>query len=99
MNAEDDFEVEIIDLEQVDIEGTGKSPWLAETLLNWQRPSYRRYWRWTGTICILILLTIIFSLSNGLSSPVVESLRSAFAPRASLSSLSLAAFPPQPLPQ
>lgn len=91
----EDLEVEFTDLDLPDDTDSSKSLLLAFTLLNWQhslkRLHYRRYWRLVSTLSILLMLVVLFSLSNELSSPFVNSFSSAVFP-SSQASPSLAAL-------
>jgi hypothetical protein len=92
----EDLEVEFTDLDLPGSTSSSKSLLLAFALFNWQRSlkrlRYRRYWRRVSTLSILLMLVVLFRLSNGLSSPLVKSFSRAFFP-ASQASSSLAALP------
>jgi WD40 repeat protein len=65
--VEDEFEVEITDLNQTDDAGRTQSWLFAESFLNWHRSISRRRWRLVSSIGISLLLVVFLTLS-GLSS-------------------------------
>ncbi len=99
--GEDTGEVELTDLDPPHKTDSKASSWFISALLTWQRPPgkwhYRRYWRLASAPGVLLLLVMLFTLSNGFSSPIVNSFRMALFPP-SHPSLVLAALPAPPLP-
>ena len=93
-----DVEVEFTDLDLPDETGRSPSLLFAFTLLHGQRSlkrlRSRHYWPWVSTVSIFLMLVMLFRVSNGLSSPLVNSFTSAFLP-ASPASPSGAARPGQ----
>jgi hypothetical protein len=65
--AEEDIMVEIVDLDQLPTAGSRLFLWVAPAVLEWQRVPKRRHWRWMSSVYIVLLLVIIFGMSNGLS--------------------------------
>ena len=80
-DAEGD-KVTITDLEQRDPLGESKHFGLTSPLLRWQRSPYRRRWRLTCTVSILLLLLVLLSVSTVSPSAMIESFRRAYAPQA-----------------
>jgi hypothetical protein len=97
-NMAQDWEVEFTDLDLPDDAGRSQSLLSAFTLLHGQRSlkrvRSRRYWPWVSTVSIFLMLVVLFRVSNGLSSELVNSFTSAFLP-ASPASPSGAARPGQ----
>jgi hypothetical protein len=99
--GEDTGVVELTDLNPPHTTDSKTSSWFISALLTWQRSPgkwhYRRYWRLASAPGVLLLLVILFTLSNGFSSPIVNSFSMALFPPLHPSSV-LAALPAQPLP-
>ncbi len=79
---EEGDKVTITDLEQRDPLGESKHFGLTSPLLRWQRSPYRRRWRLTCTVSILLLLLVLLSVSRVSPSAMIESFRRAYAPQA-----------------
>src|SRR5207249_2826971 len=67
----------ITDLEQRDPLAESKHFGLTSPLLRWQRSPYRRRWRLTCTVSILLLLVVLLSVSRVSPSAMIESFRRA----------------------
>jgi WD40 repeat protein len=93
--SEEGDEVEITDLEQYDTRRDSQCFWLAPLLLRWQRAPSRRYWRVMCRVSLVLLLTVLFSLSNVFSSTLSERFRGTFFSR-SLPSLPVSTLPTLP---
>jgi hypothetical protein len=65
--TEEDITVEISDLDQPPATGSRLFLRIAPAVLEWQRVPKRRHWRWISSVCIVLLLVIVLSMSNGLS--------------------------------
>ncbi len=97
--AEEDDEVEFTGLDPLGDAGSQKSSWLASIVLDWQRSPhrlrYRRRWRLTSTLSLLLLLVILFALNRGPSSFIVNGFTTALF-QASGASSSFATMPTLP---
>ena len=74
---EEGDKVTITDLEQRDPLAESKHFGLTSPLLRWQRSPYRRRWRLTCTVSILLLLVVLLSVSRVSPSAMIESFRRA----------------------
>jgi hypothetical protein len=102
--TEEDYTVEITDLDQPHTTGSGLFLRVAPIVLEWQRVPKRQYLRWMSSVCIVLLLVIVLCMSNGLSFFRVNSFRdtlpgaaapsSRLPPRDSISCLIDAAWSP-----
>lgn len=75
--TEEDFTVEIVDMGQPSTIGSHLFLWVAPAVREWQRVPRRRHWRWMSSVCIVLLLVIVLSMSNGLSFFRVNNLKAA----------------------
>ena len=73
--TEEDITVEIADLDQPPTTGSHLFLRVAPAVLEWQRVPKRQHWRWMSSVCIVLLLVIVLSMSNGLSFFRVNSLK------------------------
>src|SRR5438034_532600 len=98
--TEEDCEVEIIDLDPPDDTGGSTSSWLASALLQWQRSPngqrYRRYWRLTCALCIVLFIVTLFSLIHMSSLFIEHSFKTALYPSSHAPSLTTLPAPPLP---
>jgi hypothetical protein len=98
--TEEDCEIEIIDLDPSDITGSSTSSWLASKMLQWQHSPnkryYRRYWRLTCALCILLSMVMLFSLIRMPFSLIIYSFKTALYPRSHSSSVTSLPAPPPP---
>jgi hypothetical protein len=85
-NIEDD-EVEFTDLDQPDNVRNSKFSGLAVSALQWRSTSKRRYLRLASSLCFLLLLVILLSLSNTLSFSIVKSFKTVLFPPTPSSSI------------
>ena len=77
--VEDEFEIEIIDLDPIGNAGRAQSQIFAENFLNWQRSISRRRWRLVSSFGIALLLVVFLNLS-GLSSLMANILHAGLIP-------------------
>jgi hypothetical protein len=78
--VEEDFGIEITDLDQPYMTGSGISSWVASRLLAWQRPEYWRRFRLVSLFCIplIFVLVLLLSIGNSLSFLIAKTFRSDF---------------------
>ena len=78
---EDEYTVEITDLEPANYARNDLTSWLTHMILDWQHSPNRKTWQYTGIVCVLVLLISIVSINTALPLLIINSVRSVLAPQ------------------